>query len=129
MVFEQNPVKSNSEVKFVENAKELFLKCNAVSVHIPETELNKGFITASMLEVTTKHFILINTSRPSVFEDKALDFIERTNLRYYTDFRDSFTDRPLLKSRSTPHIGGLTVDAIAAADEVLLQEIFKELKS
>ncbi len=128
LVYEQNPVKTNSDVAFVENATELFSNCNAVSVHIPETESNNGFITASMLESTTKHFILVNTSRPSVLEDKALDFIERKKLRYYSDFRDSYTERPLLKGRSTTHIGGLTADAIAAADEVLLQEIFRELR-
>ena len=95
---------------------EIFEKADVVSLHCPETADTKGFVTSALLGRMKKSAFLLNTSRGSLIDEKALagaldqgvlagaalDVVSAEPIR---------ADNPLLQARNcilTPHLAWAT---------------------
>jgi D-3-phosphoglycerate dehydrogenase / 2-oxoglutarate reductase len=74
-------------VKPVADLKELYSKCQVVSLHIPANEKTKKSINSDLLSLMPKNAILVNTARKEVIDEDSLQkiFAEREDFRYVSD--------------------------------------------
>jgi len=100
---------------------ELFERADAVSLHVPLTEETRNAISTEQLAALGEHGVLINTARGGIVDETALvaaletDTIRGAALDNFTDEPPS-EDHPLFDQDNvlvTPHIGGVTRDALA----------------
>lgn len=94
------------------NVEEVLREADYVTVHIPLTDKNKGFIDAKSISIMKPNAALLNLSRGGIVDDLAAkEALDQNKIRVYiTDFADeSLFDHP--KVIITPHIGGSTVEA------------------
>lgn len=109
--------------------EELFAQSDILSIHIHLTDANRGIVNAKALNKMKKGSILVNTSRGAIVDEEAvIEALERGRLAAYgTDVIDGewLEDKmqhPLIHYMQihdnvviTPHIGGVTYEAQAAA--------------
>jgi len=78
---------SNDGVTPVADIKELYTKCQVVSLHIPANEKTKKSINSDLLSLMPKGAILVNTARKEVINEDSLQqmFAEREDFRYVSD--------------------------------------------
>ena len=71
----------------VADIKELYTKCQIVSLHIPANEKTKKSINSELLSLMPKGAILANTARKEVIDEDSLQklFAEREDFRYVSD--------------------------------------------
>jgi D-3-phosphoglycerate dehydrogenase len=71
----------------VGDIKELYSKCQFVSLHIPANEKTKKSINSDLLALMPKGAILVNTARKEVIDEGSLQqmFAEREDFRYVSD--------------------------------------------
>lgn len=71
----------------VADLKELYTKCQVVSLHIPANEKTKKSINTDLLSLMPKGAILVNTARKEVICEDSLQkmFAERDDFRYVSD--------------------------------------------
>jgi D-3-phosphoglycerate dehydrogenase len=125
-VFIYDPYKEakNKNIKQVKNVKEIFKKCDIISLHIHANSKNKNLINHSLLKFAKKELLLINTSRGEIVNEKDLLFFLKKNskAKYATDVISNEIDGKkknklinMYKKNSqiliTPHIGGMTHEA------------------
>lgn len=116
-------------VQPVSSAKELFEKCDIISLHTPATPETKKSINYDLLENIKKGAVIVNTARKEIIDEEGLLRLmaERTDIKYLTDITpdavDAFT---ALEGRyyATPKkMGAQTQEAninagIAAAEQI-----------
>lgn len=116
-------------VQPVGSAKELFEKCDIISLHTPATPETKKSINYDLLENIKKGAVIVNTARKEIIDEESLLRLmaERTDIKYLTDITpdavDAFT---ALEGRyyATPKkMGAQTQEAninagIAAAEQI-----------
>lgn len=116
-------------VQPVGSAKELFEKCDIISLHTPATPETKKSINYDLLENIKKGAVIVNTARKEIIDEEGLLRLmaERTDIKYLTDITpdavDAFT---ALEGRyyATPKkMGAQTQEAninagIAAAEQI-----------
>lgn len=80
-------VLEESGIIAVDDPKELFEKCDIVSLHIPATEETINSINYELCSKMKKGAILINTARKEVINEKEIIKLmeERNDLKYLTD--------------------------------------------
>ncbi|KAA6332022.1 D-3-phosphoglycerate dehydrogenase / 2-oxoglutarate reductase [termite gut metagenome] len=118
-------------IKVVRSAKELYQRCDVISLHIPATTETKNAINYDLLNNLPKGAILVNTARKEVInESELIKFMEeRTDFKYVTDIMPAAHQRfnELFAGRyfSTPKkMGAQTAEAninagIAAAKQIV----------
>jgi D-3-phosphoglycerate dehydrogenase len=91
-VFAYDPFITAEEIKKdgvtpVADLKELYTKCQVVSLHIPANEKTKKSINSDLLSLMPKGAILVNTARKEVIHEESLlkMFQEREDFRYVSD--------------------------------------------
>ena len=77
----------NDGLTFIKDVKELYAKCQYVSVNLPANNETKGMINADLLSLMPEGATLINTARKEIIhEDSILKmFKERKDFRYISD--------------------------------------------
>jgi D-3-phosphoglycerate dehydrogenase len=71
----------------VAELKELYFKCQFVSLHIPANEKTKKSVNYDLLSSMPKGAMLVNTARKEVIDEESLQriFAEREDFRYVSD--------------------------------------------
>lgn len=74
-------------IKACTEAKELYSRCQYVSLHMPATDTTKKSIGYSLLNLMPKDAVLVNTARKEVIDEDGLlkIFEERSDFRYLSD--------------------------------------------
>ncbi|MGN6385848.1 MAG: NAD(P)-dependent oxidoreductase, partial [Verrucomicrobiota bacterium] len=122
----------------VENLSELLKQSDVLSIHIPLTKENEGFVGARELSELKQGAILLNTSRGGILDERALlDQLRKGHLsgaaldviqnEYVADdplrqelIRYAATHSNLL---ITPHIGGASHDALARVETFMARKL------
>ncbi len=114
--------------------EELFRSSDFISVHVPLMPETRGLVGERLLRLAKPSTILINTSRGSVVDGKALikaleeGWIAAAAVDVY-DREPPDPDLKLLKMRNvvhTPHIGSQTIEAQRRAITGLAEKIIRE---
>ena len=123
-------------IKAVNNAEELFEKCDIISLHIPATEETINSINYELCKKMKKNAVLINTARKEVInEDELIKLMEeRNNLIYITDLmpdkHDIFLDKFKGRYFSTPKkMGAQTEEANINAGKAAANQIVDFFKT
>lgn len=131
----------NKKIIFKKQLKNIFNKCDFISLHIPSKQ-NKNFFNRSNLPKINKKFFLINTSRGEIVNENFLiNLLKRKKiLGYATDvlkgeFSENFklSKNIIFKNRKkyniliTPHIGGSTLDAWNLTEKRVINRFIKKL--
>lgn len=125
-------VKEAEEIELCSNLDQLFSQSDFISIHVPYTKETHHLVDDRLLSLMKPDGYLINTSRGSVVDEKALIEILKNNsiasagLDVFEKEPPSL-DNPLLKFKNvitTPHLAGLNRDcegklAIEAAQAVI----------
>ena len=120
-------------VKFVE-LEVLLHESDIISVHLPLSELSEGLIDMEKINLMKESAIFINTSREQI--------VDTTYLLEYADKNANFgvgldvdidgLEEIIKKQRNnvliTPHIAGISLEAIIRMDTELAESITKHLK-
>lgn len=80
-------IMKNHGVKQCSNSKELYSKCQYISIHLPSNDITRKSIGYDLLSVMPKNAILINTARKEVIDETGLlkTFEERNDICYLAD--------------------------------------------
>ncbi len=116
-----------------ENLRALLTGCDIISVHVPATPATIGLIGARELRWMKPGSVLVNTSREQVVPEDALDAALRdpscglghAAVDVFAAEGMSFSSRLASNPHATlsPHVGGMTLSAMKASSERLLDEI------
>jgi phosphoglycerate dehydrogenase-like enzyme len=114
--------------------RDLFRRSNIISVHLPLTESTRGMVNAELLRLLPNGALVVNTARKEIIDLAALPSLasERPDLRFAIDdfgLADGSTasllgdsgDRVLL----SPHVAGVTVEALRAMQDTVVQETIR----
>lgn len=92
MVYAHDPyidkvIIENDGLTYIKDVKELYAKCQYVSVNLPANSETKGIINADLLSLMPEGATLVNTARKEIIhEDSILKmFSERKDFRYISD--------------------------------------------
>jgi D-3-phosphoglycerate dehydrogenase len=109
--------------------EEIFGGCSIVSVHLPLTPQTCGLVGAQLLRRLPPSALVVNVARKEIIDSDGLRTVvaERPDLRFAVDdfgLADDGTvavvgDRGLW----SPHIAGITVEASAAMDDVVVRGV------
>lgn len=109
--------------------EEIFGGCSIVSIHLPLTPETRGLVDAPLLRRLPPGALVVNVARKEIIDSDGLQTIvaERPDLRFAVDdfgLSDDGTvaivgDRGLW----SPHIAGITVEASAAMDDVVVRGV------
>ena len=123
-------------IKAVNNAEELFEKCDIISLHIPATDETINSINYELCKKMKKNAVLINTARKEVInEDEIIKLMEeRNDLIYITDLmpdkHDIFLDKFKGRYFSTPKkMGAQTEEANINAGKAAANQIVDFFKT
>ena len=110
---------------------ELFERSDAVSLHVPLVDGTRGAVSTEQLDALGEDGVLINTARGGVIDEDALvDALDRDAIGGAG--LDTFANEPLGADNPltdddrvllTPHIGGVTVDALQRMSEGACENI------
>lgn len=137
-----DPYVATEKYERILSLEDLLGRSGIVSLHVHLNEETRHLINAKMLKHTHPGAYLVNTSRGEICDEvaliKALKAGEIAGVATdvlsleLTDFRES----PLFRARKeglnviiTPHIGGATHDAMAAAEEFMAEKLLNEYKN
>jgi len=120
----------NDGVNWEDNAKDMFSKCQYISLHLPLTGETKESINYELMKVMPEGATIINTARKEVIHEPSLlkMFNERPDFRYVTDIIPDCKDELLKypgKYFATPKkMGAQTAEAnmnagVAAARQII----------
>ena len=129
-------VLEESGINAVNNAQELFEKCDVISLHIPATEETIKSINYNLCKKMKKNAILINTARKEVInEDDIIKLMEeRNDLKYITDLKPDKHDIFLEKFKgryyaTTKKLGAQTEEANYNAGKAAANQIVDFFKN
>jgi D-3-phosphoglycerate dehydrogenase len=127
---------------YIPSLEELCELSDIVTLHANVIDLKKPILTSEILSNITTSFILINTSRSALVDEKSIVSAIRSGVisSYYTDVLGTEdTNEPLKNSiiwneaqinsniNISPHIGGATLQAMDFCEELLLKELLAHL--
>lgn len=119
-------------VEFVE-LPELVRSSNIVTVHLPLTPQSKGIVSSELIRNCVKNSIFVNTARPEIVDNRALvnGLQNGTIFGVGIDTDDSeiadlFKD--LNNAIITPHVAGLTEEAIIRMDIQVAETVAKVIR-
>lgn len=84
----------NDGVIYEESVKDLYSKCEYISLHIPANNETKGSINFDLLNMMPEGATLVNTARKEVIDEAGLVkmFQERSDFRYLSDIAPACKD-------------------------------------
>ena len=111
--------------------KNLFKKCDLISINIPYSRKSKNLINKDLLSLTSDNFMMINTSRGGIVNENDLfNFLNKNKNSYVA--MDVFNHEPYYGKLSqldniilTPHIGSLTIEFRSKVEHDILGAIKK----
>lgn len=125
---------AHSEVpgaKRIEDLKEIFSKCDIITIHTPLLPQTKGMITRDLMNLMKKDAILINAARGGIVDEEALyDILKEKKIRC-AGF-DVFAVEPLPSNSKltelpnlimSPHVGASTEEAQFRVGEMAVFQI------
>lgn len=111
--------------------KNLFKKCDLISINIPYSKKSKNLINKDLLSLTKNKFMMINTSRGGIVNENDLFKFLIKNKDCYVAM-DVFNHEPYYGKLSlldniilTPHIGSLTIEFRSKVENDILEAIKK----
>ncbi|MBN2275365.1 MAG: 3-phosphoglycerate dehydrogenase [Bacteroidales bacterium] len=85
--FQDKTIIENDGVKTVENVRDLYSKCQYISVNLPANSETKGSINYDLMSLMPEGATLVNPARKEIIDESSLlkMFAERNDFRYATD--------------------------------------------
>src|SRR5690606_17420613 len=124
----------NRKVSF-KSLKYILSKCDVVSIHIPLTEKNRGFLDAKKLSILKNDCIFINTSRGEIVnEDALIGILQARKIRFacLDVFKDEPDVNPLFFELDnvilSNHIAGKTPESKKLISEEVYNKLMKHYK-
>ena len=127
------PTKIREKLNVKEKSKEDILKnSDIISIHVPLTDITKKLLGEKELNMMKKSSILINTSRGSVVDEKALYKILKNKrimgagLDVLEDESNVNKNRPLLSLKNvfiTPHLAALSLEVVHRTDRFMVNNV------
>ena len=129
---------------YIPSLEELCELSDLVTLHANVIDSKKPILTSEILSNISTSFILINTSRSVLVDEKSIISAINSGVisSYYTDVLEKEdTNEPLKNSiiwneaqtnskiNISPHIGGATVQAMDFCEELLLKKLLAHLES
>ena len=115
--------------------EEIFGGCSIISAHLPLTPHTRGLVNAELLRLLPLGALVVNVARKEIIDSDGLRAVvaERLDLRFAVDdfgLADDGTvaavgDRGLW----SPHVAGITVEASAAMDDVVVRGVVQAVTS
>src|SRR3954468_6839308 len=102
----------SSSVEQALSLDDLFARCDAITVHVPQTADTKGLVNAARLNLMKKGGVILNFSRAAIVDDKAvIAALDGGRLHAYVcDFpKNALKNHP--KVITLPHLGASTGEA------------------
>jgi D-3-phosphoglycerate dehydrogenase len=102
----------SSNVEQALSLDDLFARCDAITVHVPQTNDTKGLVNAARLNLMKKGGVILNFSRAAIVDDKAVvASLDGGRLHAYVcDFpKNGLKNHP--KVVTLPHLGASTGEA------------------
>jgi D-3-phosphoglycerate dehydrogenase / 2-oxoglutarate reductase len=102
----------SSNVEQALSLDDLFSRCDAISVHVPQTNETKGLVNATRLKLMKKGGVILNFSRAAIVDDTAVvAALDDGRLHAYVcDFpKNALKSHP--KIVTLPHLGASTGEA------------------
>ena len=102
----------SSNVEQALSLDDLFARCDAITVHVPQTPETKGLVNAARLKLMKKGGVILNFSRAAIVDDQAVvAALDDGRLHAYVcDFpKNSLKSHP--KVVTLPHLGASTGEA------------------
>ena len=102
----------SSNVEQALSLDDLFSRCDAITVHVPQTNDTKGLVNAARLNLMKKGGVILNFSRAAIVDDKAvIAALDDGRLHAYVcDFpKNGLKNHP--KVVTLPHLGASTGEA------------------
>jgi D-3-phosphoglycerate dehydrogenase len=102
----------SSNVEQALSLDDLFARCDAITVHVPQTSETKGLVNATRLNLMKKGGVILNFSRAAIVDDKAvIAALDDGRLHAYVcDFpKNALKNHP--KVVTLPHLGASTGEA------------------
>jgi len=92
--FVEKAIIENDGVKWMENAADLYKKCQYISLHIPANDQTKGSINEELLMAMPQGATLVNTARKEVIDESSLlkTMESRSDFRYISDIAPNCKD-------------------------------------
>jgi D-3-phosphoglycerate dehydrogenase len=128
-------------VKYL-SLEKLFSECDAISIHVHLNKNTTQLINEDLLNQTKSNFVLINTSRGQIVNEKSIiDWIKKSGgHKYYADVlaeeNINLVDNDLIEFSKitdqviiTPHIGGMTVEGQKIAYNAVADLLIESLSS
>lgn len=115
--------------------EEIFGGCHIVSVHLPLTTETCGLVDAQLLRLLPPGAFLINVARKEIIDSDGLRAVvtERPDLRFAVDDFGLAEDGTVAavgdQGLWSPHIAGITVEALAAMQEVVVRGVVQAVTS
>jgi len=115
--------------------EEIFGECSIVSVHLPLTPQTRGLVDAQLLRLLPPDALVVNVARKEIIDSDGLRAVvaQRPDLWFAVDdfgLADDGTvavvgDRGLW----SPHVAGITVEASAAMDDVVVRGVVQAARN
>ena len=102
----------SSNVEQALSLDDLFSRCDAITVHVPQTNDTKGLVNAARLNLMKKGGVILNFSRAAIVDDQAvIAALDGGRLHAYVcDFpKNALKNHP--KVVTLPHLGASTGEA------------------
>lgn len=134
---------ANRGYVYIKSVQELCEVSDIVSIHANVSDERSQLVTEEILKSINSSFILINTSRSSLVDEKAIVAAIRSGVisKYYADVlgiedEDSSLQESVIWKESqsnnkiclTPHIGGATVEAMDYCENLLFNELMSNIE-
>ncbi len=133
-LFENPPLAGERGIRYKSKA-EILGEADFITLHLPLTPETKGFIGTDELRAMKKTAILVNTSRGGIVDENAL-YLALKGGEIAGAALDVFDHEPPGKTPlveldnfiGTPHIGGITTEAISRIGMTVARDIVSVLK-
>jgi len=102
----------SSKVEQAVSLEDLFGRADAVTVHVPLTDITRGLVNGARLKLMKKNAVVLNFARAAIVDDEAiLAVLNRGALHAYVcDFpKPGFRNHPRIIA--LPHLGASTIEA------------------
>ncbi|MBN1599672.1 MAG: 3-phosphoglycerate dehydrogenase [Bacteroidales bacterium] len=126
----------NDGVKFEDNVKDLYKKCQYVAVNLPANDETKKIINYDLMSLMSEGATIVNTARKEIIDEDSLlkMFAERPDFRYITDIAPDCMDEIAAKYEGrffwTPKkMGAQTAEANINAGLAAARQIIGFLKN